>query len=94
MPAEQEYHAETVDNFKRVEPLHTTAMSSAQTTTNSWATVTESKLSTGQRNTVLWLVEETGASNGIDARVVGFLEDASGSEAMSTLSASLPRIDR
>jgi hypothetical protein len=59
----------------REKPARVTAMSSAQTSTNSYVTVDETVLEAGDKNRLDFFVEETGGSNGITVKIVGRLLD-------------------
>jgi hypothetical protein len=64
--------------LEQVQISRTAAMSADQTSTDSYAIVPESTLDTKRHNRLLYEVEETGASNGIDAKIMGRIKDEDG----------------
>lgn len=63
---------------RKVDPVRTAKMDSAQTTTNNYALVGESKIQPEGRKHLSFGVEEVGGSNAIDARVVKRHKDDEG----------------
>lgn len=64
--------------IRELEPARTAAMSSAQATTDSYARVSESEVQPDSRKRLGYIVEETGGTNAIDARIVKRVKDEDG----------------
>lgn len=77
--SDAEIRDKKLERLKRdVDPVRTAEQASAQTTTDSYALVDESKIQPAGREHLSYIVEETGGSNGVDARIVKRNKNAAG----------------
>lgn len=64
--------------LKEREPAHTAAQATDQATTDAYALVAESVLTTVRHNSIRYVVTETGGANAVDVKLVGRVKDAAG----------------